>query len=58
VQKAFAESMSTIWLVMTGIAGLGLLASLAMREVEMGTEVDERFALDEGREKVTDAEKP
>ncbi|KAF7331651.1 MFS domain-containing protein [Mycena kentingensis (nom. inval.)] len=58
VQHAFAMSMRTIWLVMTGIAGLGLLASFLMREIPMDTTVDERYALKEDERKtVADAEK-
>lgn len=55
VQDAFAGSLSVLWQVMIGLAGLGFLSSLMMKELGMGTAVDERFGL-EGRDKVPDAE--
>lgn len=33
---------------MTGIAGLGLLSSLAMKALPLHTEVDERWGIEEG----------
>ncbi|KAJ7474651.1 iron permease [Mycena galericulata] len=45
VQTAFAESMAVIWRTMTAVAGIGLLTSLLMAEVEMDTTVDETYAL-------------
>ncbi|KAJ7166131.1 MFS multidrug transporter [Mycena filopes] len=47
VERAFAESMAVIWQTMIGISGLGLLLSLLMEEVPMGTTVDENYALKE-----------
>ncbi|KAJ7721609.1 iron permease [Mycena metata] len=47
VERAFAESMAVIWQTMIGISGLGLLLSLLMKEVPMGTTVDENYALKE-----------
>ncbi|KAH8101198.1 Mfs1.2 [Cristinia sonorae] len=54
VRVAFAESVGVIWKTMTGIVGIGLLASLIMRDVPMHRYVDERWNLqqeskDEGR---------
>ncbi|KAJ6620262.1 major facilitator superfamily domain-containing protein [Mycena sp. CBHHK59/15] len=39
IQKAFAASISVIWKVLTGLAGLGLIVSLAMEEVPMHSKV-------------------
>lgn len=47
VQVAFADSIAVIWKVMTGIAGLGMLASLAMKGLPLHTQVDERWGLEE-----------
>ncbi|KAJ6506277.1 iron permease [Mycena vitilis] len=47
VEKAFAESMAVIWQTMLGISVLGLLLSMLMKEVPMGTAVDEHYALRE-----------
>ncbi|KAF7301264.1 MFS domain-containing protein [Mycena indigotica] len=58
VRTAFALSMSTIWQVMTGIAGLGLLSCLLMQEIPMDTTVDETYALkDDDAKKSEDVEK-
>ncbi|KAJ7644807.1 iron permease [Roridomyces roridus] len=51
VQVAFAKSMSAIWQTMIGIAGLGFICSLAMREIPMTTSVDENYALKESSRK-------
>jgi hypothetical protein len=56
VQTAFAESMTVIWQAMIGFSGLGLLFSLFMVEVPMGTTVDESYALKE-KDDVRDVEK-
>ncbi|KAJ7039336.1 major facilitator superfamily domain-containing protein [Mycena alexandri] len=47
VERVFAESMAVIWQMMIGISGLGLVLSLLMKEVPMGTTVDENYALKE-----------
>jgi hypothetical protein len=47
VRAAFADSMAVIWQTMIGIAGLGLLLSLLMKEVPMGTTVDKTYTLKE-----------
>ena len=50
VQEAFALSISVIWEVMIGIAGIGLLASLMMKGLPLHTEVDRQWGLNEGEE--------
>ncbi|GJE93665.1 MFS general substrate transporter [Phanerochaete sordida] len=47
VRAAFADSVATIWKVMAGVAGAGLLASFAMRAVPLSRQVDEKWALEE-----------
>ncbi|KAJ7505939.1 iron permease [Mycena galericulata] len=47
VEDAFADSMTVIWVVMIGVAGLGFLSSLFMAEIPMSTEIDENYALRE-----------
>ena len=47
VREAFADSLAVIWRVMTGIAGLGLLSSLAMKGLPLHSQVDERWGLQE-----------
>ncbi|KAJ6569452.1 MFS general substrate transporter [Mycena capillaripes] len=39
IRAAFADSISVIWKVLTGLAGLGLLVSLLMKEVPMHSKV-------------------
>ena len=46
VRQAFAQSMRTVWLVMVGISGAGLLTMALMKEVPMQAESDERFGLE------------
>lgn len=43
VHIAFSESLAVIWKTMTGIVGIGLLASLMMRDVQMHKYVDEKW---------------
>ncbi|KAL7284393.1 hypothetical protein ACG7TL_001683 [Trametes sanguinea] len=45
VRQAFSQSMATIWEVMIGIAGIGLLSVPLMREVQMQEETDEKYGL-------------
>ncbi|EKM56789.1 uncharacterized protein PHACADRAFT_254111 [Phanerochaete carnosa HHB-10118-sp] len=47
VKVAFAESVATIWKVMAGIAGIGFLASLAMKALPLHNQVDRKWALAE-----------
>ncbi|KAJ6609499.1 iron permease [Mycena sp. CBHHK59/15] len=57
VRAAFADSMAVIWQAMVGVAGLGLVVSLALKEVPMTTSVDETYALKDEQVKVGDVEK-
>ncbi|THH00030.1 hypothetical protein EW026_g2414 [Hermanssonia centrifuga] len=47
VRVAFANSMSVVWKTMAGIAGLGLLSVLLLKEVPLKTSTDTKFALDD-----------
>ncbi|KAJ7658380.1 iron permease [Mycena polygramma] len=47
VEKAFAKSMAVIWQTMLGISVLGFFLIMLMKEVPMGTTVDENYALRE-----------
>ncbi|KAI0789793.1 iron permease [Abortiporus biennis] len=57
VQKAFAESLSTVWKVMIGIAGAGFLSTLLLKEVTMHSATDDRFGLNGNDTKLGDEEK-
>ncbi len=46
VRRAFGESIAVVWEVMVGILGIGFLASLAMRDVPMHGQVDEKWGLE------------
>lgn len=54
VRIAFADSLSVLWFIMAGIAGLGLLASFGMKHYELHTRVDEDWGV---RKDVVDMEK-
>lgn len=60
VRVAFADSISVIWQVLTGIIGVGLLCSLLMKDVPIHSKVDMKWALEEKNAKndgsVVDAE--
>ncbi|TDL19134.1 iron permease [Rickenella mellea] len=45
VRRAFADSMSTIWLTMIGISGLGMISVLFLKEIPMKTVTDEKYGL-------------
>ena len=47
VRHAFALALQTVWRVMIGVSGVGLLSCLFMREVELRTDMDEQWALKE-----------
>ncbi|KAF7799682.1 hypothetical protein EIP86_010922 [Pleurotus ostreatoroseus] len=47
VREAFAQSIAVIWKVNIGIAGLGLLSSLAMKGLPLHTEVDDKWGLED-----------
>ena len=51
VRDAFAGSIAVIWQVMIGIAGAGLLSSIAMKNVQMGSKVDEKWGMEKGEKK-------
>ncbi|KZV67239.1 iron permease [Peniophora sp. CONT] len=50
VRNAFSDSLKTIWQTMTGIAGAGLLSVCLMDEVEMRTDVDSQWALEDTKD--------
>lgn len=52
VQAAFAASLVVLWQVLLGIAGIGLLSSLMIKELPMQTITDERWGLSAGDSKV------
>ncbi|KAG8908872.1 hypothetical protein FRC01_007214 [Tulasnella sp. 417] len=47
VQDAFAGSIRIIWLVMTGLAGVGLVTSLVMKELKLHEATDEDWGMKE-----------
>ena len=47
VRNAFAASLKTVWLVMVGMSGAGLLSVALMRELPMQQETDETFGLED-----------
>ncbi|KAH8829805.1 major facilitator superfamily domain-containing protein [Flagelloscypha sp. PMI_526] len=47
VKVAFAGSMSTVWKTMAGIAGIGLLSVLLMKEIPLPDVTDAKYALEE-----------
>lgn len=46
VRIAFADSIAVVWRVLLGIAGMGFLASLAMKSLPLHTQVDEQWGLE------------
>ncbi|KAG8964859.1 hypothetical protein FRC05_003564 [Tulasnella sp. 425] len=54
VQDAFAGSIRVIWLVLVGIAGVGFLSSLVMKQLKLHTAKDEDWGM---KEKSGDPEK-
>ena len=57
VQEAFALSISVIWKVMIGIAGVGFLASLTMKGLPLHTEIDRKWGLKDGMMSTDGADK-
>ena len=58
VRNAFAASLKTVWLVMVGMSGAGVLSLLLMKEVPMQKETDATFGLDDrSQNAVQDSEK-
>jgi hypothetical protein len=45
VRNAFADSLDVLWEVMIGVAGLGLLSCLLMREIPMQLVSDENWGI-------------
>jgi hypothetical protein len=57
VRVAFAESLSMVWKVMAGFAGLGLvLTILLMKEIPMRTELDENWGLEQDIDRGVDGD--
>lgn len=56
VRDAFADSIIRVWQTMIGIAGIGLLSSVFMKEVAMHKKVDQDWALKEKQRKAAEAE--
>lgn len=54
VKQAFAGSLRTLWEVMIGICGLGLLSALLMKDVPLANVLDDDWAMGE---KTKDGEK-
>ncbi|GAA5874035.1 hypothetical protein JCM16303_002669 [Sporobolomyces ruberrimus] len=55
VQKAFADSIKTIWQVILGVAALGFLVSLLIKSLPLTMEQDENWGMaQDSRKKVTD----
>jgi hypothetical protein len=46
VRNAFADSLDVLWQVVVGIAAVGLVSSLVMKEVVMQSVTDERWGLE------------
>lgn len=57
VQTAFAESLQVVWQVLVGIAGGGLLLSLAMKPLPLHTQVDEKWGRSDAQDDPTESEK-
>lgn len=50
MRDAFGEALAVIWKVTTGILGIGILASLMMRDIPMHRYVDEKWGMTEGKQ--------
>ncbi|EKM57058.1 uncharacterized protein PHACADRAFT_142175 [Phanerochaete carnosa HHB-10118-sp] len=57
VRVAFADSIDVIFEVMIGIAGLGLLSVLLMKEIPMHTDKDEKYGVNSAPTTMVDEEK-
>jgi len=49
VRVAFADSLRFVWIALLGFAGVGFLASLAMKGLPLASKTDERWAMKENR---------
>ena len=47
VRDSFAHSISVIWQVMVGISGIGLLSCLAMKDLPLHNNVDEKWGMED-----------
>jgi len=47
VRAAFASSLQTVWYVMIGISGLGLVSAFAMKSLPLTAELDDKWGLEE-----------
>ena len=47
VRRAFAKALQRVWQVMLGIAGVGMLSCLLMKQEKLRTDMDEKWALQE-----------
>ena len=57
VREAFALSLGVLWKVMAGVAGMGLISTLLMKELPMNTETDDKWGMEHaGREKKVEAD--
>lgn len=55
VRAAFADSLTVLWQVMIGIAGMGALASFLMKGLPLHTQMDEKWGIEEGKIETVDA---
>ncbi|KAJ6470866.1 iron permease [Mycena sanguinolenta] len=54
VRKAFAQALRKVWLVATGIACLGFLASLFMKAYPLHTSVDGNWGMEDSQKKAAE----
>ena len=47
VQQMFGEALKVVWLFVLGIAGVGFLSSLGMREFHLHTNTDQDWGIDD-----------
>ena len=47
VRRAFAKALQRVWQVMLGIAGVGMLSCLLMKQEKLRTDMDEKWGLQE-----------
>ncbi|QRV88142.1 major facilitator superfamily transporter [Ceratobasidium sp. AG-Ba] len=47
VRAAFADALGVLWKVLIGISGMGFLSVLLMKEIEMNTETDDKWAMEQ-----------
>jgi hypothetical protein len=54
VRKAFSDSLRVYWVTLLGFATMGLLSLLAMRQIPLHSERDERWGLEDPSGSVDD----